>query len=173
MRGSKCRPVASSLLAGTALPIALGCGGGQTGGGGSSQPPSSTTAMITVSGTPWGTSTQYIGANEGEQYFNAAEVKDLGINTYRIYRSVAQVSKAKLRILPTGVRQILRDQFAEPEPLVEFAHQPQAAAGSDARTLKTDLETGIEGKLKRPVLFLTHWVLTSGTSSPRSHSHKH
>ena len=66
-----------------------------------------------------------------------------------------------------------RDQFAEPEPLVEFAHQEQAAVGSDARTLKADLETGIEGKLKRPVLLLTRWVLTFGTSSLRSHPRKH
>jgi hypothetical protein len=68
---------------------------------------------------------------------------------------------------------MLRDQFAEPKPLVEFAHQDQAAVGSNARTLEADLERGIEGKLKRPVLYLTHWVRTSGTSLARSHPYKH
>ena len=43
---------------------------------------------------------------------------------------------------------MLRDQFAEPEPLVEFAHQDLAAVGSDARTLEADIERSVEGKLK-------------------------
>jgi hypothetical protein len=51
---------------------------------------------------------------------------------------------------------MLRDQFAEPEPLVEFTHQEQAAVGSSARTLETDFERSIKGKLKRSVLYLTH-----------------
>jgi hypothetical protein len=68
---------------------------------------------------------------------------------------------------------MLRDQFTEPEPLVEFAHQDQATVGSDAGTLELDLERGVEGKLKRPILYLTHWVLTSRTFSPRSHPYKH
>ena len=72
-----------------------------------------------------------------------------------------------------GVGQMLRDQFAEPESLVEFAHQDQAAVGSDARTLEIDLERGVEGELKGLVLYLTHWVLTSGASSSRSHPHKY
>jgi hypothetical protein len=36
------------------------------------------------------------------------------------------------------------DQFSEPEALVEFAHQDQAAIGSDARTLEIDPVGGIE-----------------------------
>ena len=88
MQRSKFRRVAIPLLASTMLVGALGsCGGGQTGDG-STQPPSN--ATITVSGTPWGTSTQYIGANEGDQYFNLGDLKDLGINTYRIYGSLAR-----------------------------------------------------------------------------------
>jgi len=43
---------------------------------------------------------------------------------------------------------MLLDQFSKPESLVEFAHQDQAAVGSDARTLKIDLERGVEGELK-------------------------
>jgi len=51
---------------------------------------SSTT--ITVSGTQWGVSTQCIGANEGDQYFNINDLKDLGINTYRIYGGMSRWS---------------------------------------------------------------------------------
>jgi len=43
---------------------------------------------------------------------------------------------------------MLLDQFSEPESLVEFAHQNQAAVGSDARALEIDLERGVEGELK-------------------------
>ncbi len=68
---------------------------------------------------------------------------------------------------------MLRDQFTEPEPLVEFAHQDQATVGSDAGTLELDLERGVEGKLKRPILYLTHWVLTSGASSSHSHPYEY
>jgi hypothetical protein len=64
---------------------------------------------------------------------------------------------------------MLFDQFAEPEPLVEFAHQDQATVRRNVRTLKTNLERRIEGKLKGPILYLTHWVLTSRTFSPHSH----
>src|SRR5712692_4198165 len=102
-----------------------------------------------------------------------------------------------LRIFPTaGVRQMLFDQFPEPEWLVEFAHQDQAAVGlpprgprrivhseavgrfgrrvgSDAGTLEIDLERGVEGELKGLVLYLTHWALTSGASSSRSHPHEY
>ena len=43
------------------------------------------TATITVVGTPWGTSTCYIGATEGNVRFNITDLQDAGINTYRIY----------------------------------------------------------------------------------------
>src|SRR5574341_233779 len=39
-------------------------------------------AAITVSGTPWGTSTCYIGATEGNVRFNIADLQDAGVNTY-------------------------------------------------------------------------------------------
>jgi hypothetical protein len=68
---------------------------------------------------------------------------------------------------------MLRDQFAESEPLVEFAHQNQATVRSDAGALELDLERGVEGELKGPILYLTHWVLTSRMFSPRSHPYKH
>jgi len=60
-----------------------------------------------------------------------------------------QVGEGKLRFLPTaGVRQMLIDQCSEPESLVEFVHQDQAAVGSDARTLEFGLERRVEGELK-------------------------
>jgi len=62
-----------------------------------------------------------------------------------------QVGEAKLRVLPTAVRQMLFDQFAESEPLVEFAHQNQATVRSDAGALELDLERGVEGELKGPI----------------------
>lgn len=68
---------------------------------------------------------------------------------------------------------MLRDQCAEPEPLVEFTHQDQAAVRRNARTLETDLERRIQGKLKWPVLYLTRWVLTSGASSSRSNPYRY
>jgi len=41
---------------------------------------------------------------------------------------------------------MLFDQFPEPESLVEFPHQDQAAVGSDAGTLEIDLQGSMEGK---------------------------
>jgi hypothetical protein len=41
----------------------------------------------------------------------------------------------------------LFDQFSEPESLVEFTHQDQAAVGSDARTLEADLERSINEEI--------------------------
>jgi hypothetical protein len=80
-----------------------------------------------------------------------------------------QVGESKLRILSRAVGQMLRDQFAESEPLVEFAHQDKATVRSDSGALELDLERGVEGELKRRILYLTHWVLTSGPSSSHSH----
>jgi hypothetical protein len=68
---------------------------------------------------------------------------------------------------------VLFDEFSEPESLVEFAHQDQAAVGGDAGTLEIDLERGVEGELEWLILFLTHWVWTSGAASSRSNPHKY
>ncbi len=43
------------------------------------------TGTLTVSGTQWGLTSQYLGANEGSSQFNINDLVDLGINTYRIY----------------------------------------------------------------------------------------
>jgi hypothetical protein len=68
---------------------------------------------------------------------------------------------------------MLLDQFSKPESLVEFAHQNQAAVGSDVRALEIDLEGGVKGELKGLVWGFTHWIPTSNTSSSRSHPHKY
>jgi hypothetical protein len=68
---------------------------------------------------------------------------------------------------------MLRDQFAESELLVEFTHQDQATVRRNVRTMKAGLERRIEGKLKGPILYLTHWVLTSGASSSYSHPYEY
>jgi hypothetical protein len=44
-----------------------------------------TAATITVSGTQWGTSSNYIGADEGSSGFSVADFQDAGINSYRLY----------------------------------------------------------------------------------------
>jgi hypothetical protein len=45
---------------------------------------------VVVSGVQWGQSTCYIGAVEGSSGFNIADLKDLGVNTYRIYGGMSR-----------------------------------------------------------------------------------
>jgi hypothetical protein len=79
---------------------------------------------------------------------------------------------------------MLFHQFTEPESLVEFPHQDQAAVGppprgfgrrvgSDAGTLEIDAQKPVEGELKGLILYLTHSALTSGAASSRSHPHQY
>jgi hypothetical protein len=58
--------------------------------GGPTATPGSGPANITVSGTPMGTSSCYLGANEGSSDFNINDFTDLGINTYRIYGGMSR-----------------------------------------------------------------------------------
>jgi len=58
-------------------------------------------------------------------------------------------------------------------PLVEFAHEDQATVRSDAGALEFDLERGVEGELKWPLMYLSRWVLTSGASSSHSHAYEY
>jgi hypothetical protein len=44
----------------------------------------------------------------------------------------------------------------------------QATIGGHPRSMEIDLERGVEGELKELILYLTHWVLTSGAFAPRS-----
>ena len=64
------------------------------------------------------------------------------------------------------------DQFSEPETFVKLSNQDQAGVRRYAGTLEIDLERGVEGELKRLILYLTYWVLTSGAASPRSDPHR-
>jgi hypothetical protein len=48
------------------------------------------TGTLTVSGSQWGVTSQYLGANEGSSQFNINDLVDLGINTYRIYGGMSR-----------------------------------------------------------------------------------
>ena len=48
------------------------------------------TGTLTVSGTQWGVTSQYLGANEGSSQFNINDLVDLGINSYRIYGGMSR-----------------------------------------------------------------------------------
>lgn len=45
---------------------------------------------LTVSGTQWGVTSQYLGTNEGSSQFNINDLVDLGINTYRLYGGMSR-----------------------------------------------------------------------------------
>src|SRR5205823_7052884 len=45
---------------------------------------------LTVSGTQWSVTSQYLGANEGSSQFNINDLVDLGINTYRLYGGMSR-----------------------------------------------------------------------------------
>jgi len=79
-----------------------------------------------------------------------------------INRLPQQVSQGQLGVLAAArIRQVLSDQIAEAQPLVQLPHQDQAAVGGDPRSLEIDLQSSVEGQLKGLVLFVTHWVWTS------------
>jgi hypothetical protein len=42
------------------------------------------TGTLTVSGTQWGVTSQFLGVNEGSSQFNINDLVNLGINSYRI-----------------------------------------------------------------------------------------
>jgi hypothetical protein len=42
-------------------------------------------ARVSVSATPWGVSTCYLGGTEGSAEFDVADLQDAGVNTFRIY----------------------------------------------------------------------------------------
>ena len=45
---------------------------------------------LTVSGTQWGITSQYLGANEGSSQFNINDLVDLGINSFRMYGGMSR-----------------------------------------------------------------------------------
>lgn len=52
----------------------------------------------------------------------------------------------------SGVAQVLGDECLQPEAFIQLTHQNEARVGSDARSLKHDLQKAIERELKRLVL---------------------
>jgi hypothetical protein len=89
-------------------------------------------------------------------------------------RLAQPIRQRQLRVLAAAIiGQVVGDELIEPEPLVLLPNQQQAGVGGDSWALKINLKRRVEREVEGPVLFLTHWVHTSGTSSPRLHSHKH
>ena len=73
-----------------------------------------------------------------------------------------QIDERKLLVCALSrIRQMLVDQLAQSEPLVQFPKENQATIRGDARSFEIDFEKSVEGELKRLVFFFTHWVLAS------------
>jgi len=83
-----------------------------------------------------------------------------------------QVGEGELRVRAPRIGQVLGDQIAEAQPLVQLAHENQAAVGGDPRALELDPEPGVEGELQGLVLCFTHRMRTSAASSSRSNPHR-
>jgi hypothetical protein len=84
-----------------------------------------------------------------------------------------QISQGQLGVLTAArIPQVLADQIAEAQTLVQLANQNQAAVGGDSGSLEIDLQSSVERKLKGLVLFVTPWVWASGGSSSRSNLHE-
>jgi hypothetical protein len=73
-----------------------------------------------------------------------------------------QIRQGKLGVLAAArVAQVLCDELPQAQALIPLAHQDQAAVGGEPRSLEIDLPSSVEGKRKRLILFLTHWVWLS------------
>src|SRR5215217_1247325 len=57
---------------------------------GPATPAQAANATIAVAGSQWGVSTCYLGATEGNVRFEAADLQDAGMNTYRIYGGMSR-----------------------------------------------------------------------------------
>jgi hypothetical protein len=93
-------------------------------------------------------------------------VVDIFVARHSAVDGLAQeVSQRKLCVLaPAGVGQVLCNEFAQAQTFIQFAHDNQAAVGSDPRALEIDLQRRVKRELKGLILFLTHWVSASGAS---------
>ncbi|MCI0441066.1 MAG: hypothetical protein L0177_18330 [Chloroflexi bacterium] len=93
-------------------------------------------------------------------------------STLRVgYHTALEFSSALLVALPR-VAEMLVDQLAESEPLVQFADKNKTAIGGDTRALEIDLEKSIEGQLERLVSFVTHSVSPSTAHTMPSNPHE-
>ena len=73
-----------------------------------------------------------------------------------------QIGQGKRGVLAAArVPQVLFGELSQAEPFVQLAHQNQAPVGRERRSLEIDLQSRVEGKLKRRILFLTPWVSPS------------
>jgi hypothetical protein len=91
-----------------------------------------------------------------------------------VHRLAEQIGQGKLRVLsPAGVGQVLGDEVAQTQALVQFPHQNQASVRGNARSLEVDLQGSFERELKGLILALTDWVWTSGVSLPLSNLHQY
>jgi len=58
-----------------------------------------------------------------------------------VHRLPQQVSQGRLGVLAAArIRQVLSDQIAEAQPLVQLPHQDQDAVGGDPRSVEIDLQ---------------------------------
>src|SRR3984893_10180957 len=71
------------------------------------------------------------------------------------------------------VAQVFLDELLQTQSLIQLANQDQSTIGSHSRSLEIDLQRSIEQEMKWLILFLTHWVPTSGASSSLSHPHEY
>ena len=77
-------------------------------------------------------------------------------------RLAQQIGQGKRGVLAAArVAQMLFDELSQAEPFVQLPHQNQAAVGGERRSVEVDLQSRVEGKLKRRILFLTPWVWPS------------
>jgi hypothetical protein len=83
------------------------------------------------------------------------------------------ITEGQLGVLPPRVGQVLLDEFAESETVVQVPHQAQATIGSDSASREADLQGSTERELKGLVLVLNHRVGTYNASSPRLGPHIH
>jgi hypothetical protein len=74
-----------------------------------------------------------------------------------VQRLPRQIGQKQLGVLsPTGIGQVLFDQFTQTQTFIQLPHQNQATVRGDARSLEIDLQGAVERELKGLVLFLTH-----------------
>jgi hypothetical protein len=91
-----------------------------------------------------------------------------------VHRLAEQIGQRELRVpSPAGVGQVLGDEAAQTQALVQFPHQNQASVRGNARSLGVDLQGSFERELKGLILALTRWVSSSGASSLRSNPYEY
>jgi len=83
-----------------------------------------------------------------------------------------QVGERELHVRASRIGQVLCDEGAEAQSLVQFPHEDQAAIGGDLGSLEHDLQHGVERELEGLVLGFTHWVCTSPAQASRSNPHQ-